>query len=592
MKDFLKMSFAAGCGFLTTITGLGCGGFLLLALIGWAGALGSLTPKGALLVVDLDLPVADAPRQLNPMEVLPLGNGGPSVHPARLWEITDAIRRAAKDDNVSGVLLRGNVATTGMHSGWAALSELRAALLDFRSSGKPLCAVATIYEEPTYYLASTAEHVWVDPMGGMLLNGFASSRMYFASALDKLGVEIQVTRVGRYKSAVEPFLADERSAEDREQTELLLSAIETGFVDGVAGSRAFDAAQLRAWMDEGNLITGDAAVAQGLADGALTHSAMISELEDLLDVEELQTVTIESYVTPNEQRGRPSGAVAVIYAEGAIVDGESREEVGGDTLARVLRAAAQNDDFEAVVLRVNSPGGSAIASEVILREVVALSGKKPVIVSMGSLAASGGYWIACQADHIVAEPTTITGSIGVFGMLPNAGGLLDKLGLSVDVVKTAKHADAMAIHRPKTPEELATIQVIVDSIYDGFLERVSIGRELDRERVAEIAQGRVWSGVQAVELGLVDELGSLEDAIAIAKDRANLDADAELRFPQAEVVDPFDAILRDIMRENRDRPLTSTSAFAAEIDSARRELAALLGQGPVMARMPYLLRVQ
>jgi protease IV len=591
MKDFLKLCLAAGCGGLTTITGLGCGGLLLLALIGFSGAAGMVTPKGALLVVDLDLPVADAPRQLNPMEVLPLGNGGPSVHPARLWEITDAIRRAAKDDDVSGVLLRGNVATTGLHSGWAALSELRSALLDFRASGKPLCSVATIYEEPTYYLASAAEHVWVDPMGGVLLNGFASSRMYFASALEKLGVEIQVTRVGRYKSAVEPFLADERSPEDREQTGMLLAAINDGFIDGVADSRSFDAAQLRAWMDEGVLMNGEQSVERGLADGALGHSDMIRELEDLLDVDEIQTVTLERYVTPAEQRERHDGAVAVIYAEGAIVDGESYEQVGGDSLARALRAAADNDDFEAVVLRVNSPGGSAIASEVILREVVALRGKKPVIVSMGSLAASGGYWIACQADHIVAEPTTITGSIGVFGMLPNAEGMLDKLGLTVDVVKTAKHADVMAIHRAKTPEEMETIQVLVDSIYDGFLDRVSIGRDMDRERVAEIAQGRVWSGAQAFELGLVDELGSLEDAIAVAKDRANLDGDAGLRFPQAEQVDAFDVILRDLARDGRDRPLTTTSAFANEFSSARRELEVLLGQGPVMARLPYLLRI-
>lgn len=520
-----------------------------------------------------------------------MGNGGPTVHPARLWEITDAIRRAAKDDHVSGVLLRGNVATTGLHSGWAALAELREALLDFKQSGKPLCAVATIYEEPTYYLASAADHVWVDPMGGVLLNGFASSRLYFASALEKLGVEMQVTRVGRYKSAVEPFLTDERSPEDREQTTMLLAAIEGAFVNGVTSTRSFDAATLRGWMEEGVLLSGDESVARGLTDGALGHADMISELEDLMKVDEFETITIEGYLKPDDPLKRPKNAVAVIYAEGAIVDGESREEVGGDTLARTLRAAADNDDFDAVVLRVNSPGGSAIASEVILREVVALSGKKPLIVSMGSLAASGGYWISCQADHIVAEPTTITGSIGVFGMLPNAGGLLDKLGLSVDVVKTAQHADVMAIHRAKTPEEMATIQVIVDSIYDGFLDRVSVGRDMDREKVAEIAQGRVWSGEQALELGLVDELGGLEDAIAFAKARAGLDADAALRFPQAEDPDFMNVMLKELAREGRDRPLTSTSPFVGEFESLRCELEALLGQGPVLARMPYLLRV-
>jgi len=484
------------------------------------------------------------------------------------------------------------VASNGLHSGWAALTELRAALVDFRASGKPLCATSTIYEESTYYLASTAEHVWVDPMGGMLLNGFASQRMYFASALEKLGVEIQVTRVGRYKSAVEPFLADERSPEDREQTEKLLAAINGEFVDGVAGSRTFDAQQLHAWMEEGRLIDGSEAVELGLADAALSHESMMTELAELLDTDEVETVSLEQYAMPDGPVKRPGNAVAVIYAEGTIVDGESREQIGGDTLARVLREAASNDDYKAVVLRVNSPGGSAIASEVILREAIALAKQKPFVVSMGTLAASGGYWISCQADHIIAEPNTITGSIGVFGMLPNTEGLMTKLGISVDVVKTAKHADVLALHRPKTPEEMETIQVIVDSIYDGFLERVSIGRDLPLDQVAEIAQGRVWSGRDALELGLVDQLGGLEDAIDEAIRRADLDADAPLRFPQAEDPSPMNAMLREFVADRRQRPLTTTGRFATEIDSLRRELEVVLGQGPVLARAPYLLRVE
>ena len=592
MKEFLKLCLAAGCGGMTTLAGLGCGGFMFLAVFVATLSPPNVTPDGALLVVDLDLPVADGPQEWDPLLAMPIGGRGPTVHPARLWEITDALRRAAKDEQVAGVLLRGNVASNGLHSGWAALTELRAALVDFRASGKPLCATSTIYEESTYYLASTAEHVWVDPMGGMLLNGFASQRMYFASALEKLGVEIQVTRVGRYKSAVEPFLADERSPEDREQTEKLLAAINGEFVDGVAGSRTFDAQQLHAWMEEGRLIDGSEAVELGLADAALSHESMMTELAELLDTDEVETVSLEQYAMPDGPVKRPGNAVAVIYAEGTIVDGESREQIGGDTLARVLREAASNDDYKAVVLRVNSPGGSAIASEVILREAIALAKQKPFVVSMGTLAASGGYWISCQADHIIAEPNTITGSIGVFGMLPNTEGLMTKLGISVDVVKTAKHADVLALHRPKTPEEMETIQVIVDSIYDGFLERVSIGRDLPLDQVAEIAQGRVWSGRDALELGLVDQLGGLEDAIDEAIRRADLDADAPLRFPQAEDPSPMNAMLREFVADRRQRPLTTTGRFATEIDSLRRELEVVLGQGPVLARAPYLLRIE
>lgn len=591
MKDFVKLCVAAGCGGLTTVAGLGCGGFLFLAMMLVATTMPQPRPGDALLVLDLDLPVADAPPRLDPLEALPVGGGGPSVHPVRLWEITDALRRAADDDQVRGVLLRGNVASDGLRSGWAALTELRAALDDFRASGKPVCATATIYDEPTYYLASAADHVWVDPMGGVLLDGFASQRMYFASALEKLGVEVQVTRVGKYKSAVEPFLADERSPEDREQTALLLAAIEGRFVDDVAGSRGMTGDVLRALMAEGRLQQGDEALDRGLIDAAVGHSDMIAELEDLLGVSELETFTVESYLDPQRDLERPSGAVAVIYAEGAIVDGDGHDGVAGDTLARTLRNAAEDDDLEAVVLRVNSPGGSAIASEVILREVVALSHRKPVVVSMGTLAASGGYWIACRADHIVAEPNTITGSIGVFGMLPNASGLLDTLGLSVDVVKTAEHADALSFHRARTDEEMASVQEVVDAIYDGFLERVSVGRGMDRAVVAELAQGRVWSGEQALELGLVDALGGLDDAIAVARDRASLSSDAPVRFPQVEEPDPFDAFLREVVRQRRNRPLTR-AGLALEVDGLRRELEQVLGQGPVVARMPYLLRIR
>lgn len=591
MKDFVKLCLAAGCGGLTTVFGLGCGGFLFLAMF-IAGASVQVPPPGdALLILDLDLPVADAPPRIDPLEALPVGGGGPSVHPARLWEITDALRRAADDDSVRGVLLRGNVASDGLRSGWAALTELRAALDDFRASGKPVCATATIYDESTYYLASAADHVWVDPMGGVLLDGFASQRVYFASALEKLGVEVQVTRVGKYKSAVEPFLADERSPEDREQTTLMLSAIEGRFVEDVAASRGMTPDALRAMMAEGRLQQGAEALERGLIDASVGYSDMIAELEDLLDVDDLRTFGVEAYLDPLRDESKPANAVAVIYAEGTIVDGDGPEGVAGDTLARELRAAADNDDFEAVVLRVNSPGGSAIASEVILREVVALSRRKPVVVSMGTLAASGGYWIACRADHIVAESNTITGSIGVFGMLPNASGLLETLGLTVDVVKTAEHADALSFHRARTDEEMASVQEIVDAIYDGFLERVAVGRELDRAVVEELAQGRVWSGERALELGLVDELGGLETAIAAARERADLSDDAPLRFPQAEDADPLDAILRNLARQNRDRPLTRTG-LALEVDSLRRELEQVLGQGPVVARMPYLLRVR
>lgn len=591
MKDFIKTTIATmfGVSILCVL-----GGFLFLLILGAVLSGGDEeveVQEASILLVDLNQPIADGPVEVAPMDQLsPMG--GASVHPLRLWTLTEAIRQAADDSRIEGLLLRGPVVRGGLHSGYPALREIRAAIEDFAESGKPTFAIGSYYDEATYYVASAADTIWVDPSGGVLLNGFASERMYYASAMEKLGVEVQVTRVGRYKSAVEPYLLKERSEADIEQTRKYLGSMEEAFLSDIAKSRGLDTSALQGLAAIGDLLTPEAAEDAGLVDGAMDINDIVAALEDQTNTE-LETIGLNDY-SQTLSDDADGDSIAVVYAEGEIHDGEGDKGIFGDTLARTLRELRDDEEVAAVVLRVNSPGGSAQGSEVILREMTALKAEKPVVVSMGSYAASGGYWIACRADEIVAQPNTLTGSIGVFGMLPNASQLMEKLGVNVSVVKTAEHADFDSLFRSKTETELGMIQVIVDRIYDDFLDRVSEGRSLPRERVAEIAQGRVWTGADALELGLVDSLGGLEDAIARAADRAGL-TEHQLYFPQVTEPEWTDLLLQELMGAPGDTPLASTGALGREVQAVLEEVRRFeqLGElGAVQARLPYDLRIR
>lgn len=540
MKNF----FTSMLGALVALIIFTGGGLLLF--IGFIGAIAAMSGEqktvsvenGAYVVFNLDANITDAPPRVD----FSAFTSDDRPETLQLRNVTRALRAAAKDKRVAGLYLTGSLSPAGYGSGYAALKEVRSALLDFRASGKPIVAYMTFADKKDYYLASVANDVVLDPYGMILLPGLASQPMFYAGAFEKFGIGVQVTRVGKYKSFVEPFTRKDMSPENREQVQKLLDDVWGSLVSDIAESRGLTPAALQATVDSEGLIRAETAKAGKLVDRIAYRDEIIDELKSKTGrkgpKETFKQITLASYakIAPDPvdtaRRGAPpvrGSHIALVYAEGSIVDGEGDPgEIGGVKFARELRQLRQNDSIKAIVLRVNSPGGSAMASEAIQREIRLAKKVKPVIVSMGSYAASGGYWISAYGDRIFAEPTTITGSIGVFGIQFDVQKLANSVGLTFDTVKTGKFADALTIARPKTDEELAVLQHMVDWIYDQFVGKVADGRHLKIDFVREIAQGRVWSGAEAKKLGLVDELGGLDAAIKYAADKAGMGSNYRL----------------------------------------------------------------
>lgn len=501
--------------------------FVLLLVISAAGEKKVAVEEGSYLVLDLSTNITDAPPLID------FGSfTGRHREVTQLRVMTKALRAAARDEHIAGLVIVGALEPAGLGSGHAALREIRQALLDFKSTGKPVKAYLTQASTKDYYLASVADEISLDPFGAILMPGLATEPVFIAGALQKYGVGVQVARAGNYKAAVEPFVREDLSAENREQLQTLLDDIWAGLLADIGAARGLEPGQIQAVVDSEGLIKPSVAQSAGLVDRVIYRDVFLDELKALTgrkgSREPFKQIALSDYanlVPMNREGGKPaaSGRVAVLYAEGDIVDGEGEPgQVGGSRFARELRHLRQDGAVKAVVLRVNSPGGSASASEEIQREMRLLQDVKPVVVSMGTYAASGGYWISTFSDRIFAESTTITGSIGVFGLLFDVKTLANDHGVTFDSVKTGRFADAMSISRPKTEPELAMIQAWVDWIYGEFLGKVAESRKLDRKFVEEIAQGRIWSGQTAKELGLVDEIGTLSDAMRYAAEQAEL----------------------------------------------------------------------
>ncbi|MEA5471347.1 signal peptide peptidase SppA [Spirulina sp. 06S082] len=440
-----------------------------------------------------------------------------------------AIEAAAKDDRIVALFLDGSGGEGS--SGYANLQALRRALEKFQEADKKIIAYDVDWTERKYYLGSIADEILLNPMGAMELNGLGSQQLFFTGALEKFGIGVQIVRVGKYKSAVEPYTQQQLSPENREQLENLLGDLWENFLQVVGKSREISSQQLQNLVSTRGLFLPQEAISTGLADELAYLDEVEAKFRKLTQQSKkkqgFRQIDLGTYAEIARQESRSSAnKVGILYAQGTIVYGEgSREQMGSDRLMRQLRELRDDDEIKTVVLRIDSPGGSALASELILRELQLLQKKKPTIVSMGNVAASGGYWIAMGADRIFAELTTVTGSIGVFSILPNIEKIAAENGLTWDVVKTAPFADTSSISRPKTEQELKIIQGGVDRIYELFLDKVAKSRYLPRETVAAIAQGRVWSGLDAKKLGLVDELGGLDAAIAYAAKKADLGED-------------------------------------------------------------------
>lgn len=558
--------------------------------------------SGSVLVLELDgaLPELSADD--------PFASALGSAPSADLPDVKGALRKAAADDRVEAVWLRlGTLA-----SPWATLQEVRDALVAFRESGKPLYASSTTYamSEAEYFVASAADSVFGAPQGLFEFNGFYLNAEFYKRLLDRLEVEPQVVRAGRFKAAVEPFLREDLSPENRAQLDALLAAQNEVFLEAVARDRRSTPEALARLASEQGVFSMAQARQAGLLDALLFDDQIEALLRRHTGQEEgdaLRTVSLKAYArVPAKEAGvgpEADGEVAVVYAVGAIAPGESGfsanplfggDVVGAETFARAMRTARESDRVKAVVLRINSPGGYAPAAEAMRREIERTRATKPVVVSMGDYAASGGYWIAAPADTIVAQPLTLTGSIGVFSLFFDAGGLFeDKIGITFDAVRTSPYADMFSGVRPLSPAEEALLQASIDETYQDFLSLVAKHRGLPIAQVDSLGQGRVWSGVQARQIGLVDVLGGLDTAIALAAERAGLEGRPRLRLlPRPKT---FLEQITDQMSSSAHAAwlaLRTSEAERALLAQARqlRELAQL--QATAQARLPSLFTIR
>lgn len=545
MGQFFKQTFASCLGTLAGLlvfSGLGVGGLAFLLLSSLNSSDSSPVQEKSVLVFNLATNISDAP----PSSSLADSLTGQSTTTLNLRQVIAAIEKAALDDNIVGLLLYGR-STVGEY-GYATLTEVRQALEKFRQSGKKIIAYDMEWTEKEYYLASIAEKVIINPVGKMEINGLSSQQTFFADALQKYGVGVQVVKVGSFKGAVEPYTRQDLSVQNRRQLQTLLDTIWSNYSSTVGKSRNLTLQQVQTISNSQGILEATTAKKVGFVDEVAYLDRVIALAKELTGEEKNKTdeeensssfpqISLANYASYlSDEGGDSSNQIAIVYAEGTIVEGQGdRGEIGGDKLAKELRKLQQNEEVKAVVLRINSPGGSATASEVILREIKRLDAKKPVIISMGDVAASGGYWIAMGGQRIFADNDTITGSIGVFGLLLNIQKIANNNGIDWDTVKTGQLADISTITRPKNPQELQIYQSSVNQFYDLFIETVAKGRKLSPDKVRSVAQGRVWTGKDAVKIGLVDEIGGLEAAVQYAAKIAKLGDDWSLKeYPKSQ----------------------------------------------------------
>ncbi len=589
--SFFKTMLAGALG---TILASIVAGFLFVLLL--VGLINSISAKEEIVIQEKSILVLDLSGNIvekgtSPFELpagIPFLSGSNNIG---LYEIREAVKTAKDDEKILGIYFKpGNFA-----SGWASLRALRKDLVDFASSGKFIIAFGESFTEKSWYLASTADQIYLYPEGGLELNGIASNPMFFKGLFDKAGIQPKVFRVGSYKSAVEPFTRENMSDENRQQIKEILDGIWTTFIDEAAASRGITSGVLSALADSIVIESPEDAVKYKLVDGLKTEGDVLKLLMEKSEVEkikDLKLINIKKYAEAmpgSEGDTDRENQLAVIFAEGAIVDGKGgADEIGSADLTEIIRKVREEEKIKAVVLRVNSPGGSALASDVILSELEKLKAEKPLVISMGDLAASGGYYISCKGDKIFAEPNTITGSIGVFGLLFNAELLFrEKLGITFDRVHTNPYADIGNPYRDMSEFEAKKIQNSVDRIYSRFLTIVADGRENlpDTSAVHKIAQGRVWTGSMAKEIGLVDEIGGLDAAIAEAVSRGGLPEDYRITtFPKEE--DPYTELMKAF-----GLAAVAGPEFSEEIEMYRKVKKSLPRSG-IYATLPFDLNIE
>jgi protease-4 len=588
MKDFFKFTLASIIGIM--IAGL----LLLFITIGIFSAMVSVSDQpvqvegNSVLLLKFDHQIVDRASK-NPFEDLDLGifQGNKTVG---MNDILDCIRKAKTDDNITGIYLK----PMDIQAGMGTVEEIRLALKDFKTSGKFIYAYGEYLTQKAYYLCTVADSLVLNPQGSVDFRGLGGERMFYKKALEKLGVEVQIVRHGKFKAAVEPFLLDKMSDENRLQTETYLKSIWNEMLNDISASRKMGVDELNDIADMvASFRKADFAKQKNLVDRLKYEDQVIDDLKKLTGTNEkndIKAIDIFKYVKVPEKSTQKSFArnkIAVIYASGGIDTGTSENDIKSEDLSRTIREARRDSSIKAIVLRINSPGGSAYGSEVIWREVKLAAETKPVIASMGDVAASGGYYIAAAADTIMADRTTITGSIGIFGMIPNAEKLLeDKLGITRDVVTTNEHSDMISVTRPMTSFERDLMQQTIEAGYETFISRVAEGRKMEKTAVDEIGQGRVWAAVNAKEIKLIDVYGGLNDAIELAKKMAKLDTYRIVNLPKLK--DPIEELIKEISGSAK------ASFMKDELGENYKyyeQMRGFLSQKGVQARMPYDIEI-
>ena len=592
MKDFLKFTLATVTGIILSSIVLFIISMVTLFGIMAASDTETIVKKNSVMILDLNGTLVERTQE-DPLGILSqLFNDDSNTY--GLDDILSSIKKAKENEDIKGIYLQAN----SLGTSYASLQEIRNALLDFKESGKFVIAYADSYTQGLYYLSSAADKVLLNPKGMIEWRGIASTPLFYKDLLQKIGVEMQIFKVGTYKSAVEPFIATEMSPANREQVTTFISSIWSQVTEGVSASRNIPVDSLKAYADRMLMFyPAEESVRCGLADTLVYRNDVRDYLKRLVDIDEDDNLSLLGLgdminVRKNVPKDKSGNIIAVYYASGEITDypgsATSEEGIVGSKVIRDLRKLKDNDDVKAVVLRVNSPGGSAFASEQIWYAVKELKTKKPVIVSMGDYAASGGYYISCGADTIVAEPTTLTGSIGIFGMVPNVKELTDKIGLSYDVVKTNKYADFGNIMRPFSEGEKALLQMMVAEGYDTFITRCAEGRHTTKEAIEKIAEGRVWTGEAAKELGLVDELGGIDKALDIAIAKARVGGYTIVSYPEKK--DVLSSLL-----DTKPTNYVESQLLKSKLGEYYRQFGLLTNlkeQSMIQARVPFELNIK
>ena len=583
MKSFLK-------NILSTIIGIVSSILLLLIIMLVIFSIASTDnevkiKKNSILKIDLSNNTIVERSPTNPLEAFNFT--GEMLDNLELKEVLDNIEKAKYDDNIVAIYLNNTIVNAGLSQ----TEEIRNKLLEFKKTGKRIISYSEVYSQLSYYLSSVSNSIYLNPEGVIDLKGLSASPMFYKGLLEKLDIDMQIIRHGKFKSAVEPFTLTKMSAENREQMSLFLNSIANNLMDSIANQRGLTISEVQNHADQLSLENAKSCIELNYVDALMYQDQVNDSLLSLSQSEKLNIISINKYSSVKiNTKDISRNKIAIIYATGSISSGKGSESsIGSETTAKAIKDAREDKNVKGIVFRINSGGGSALASDVIWREtILTKEAKIPFVVSMGDYAASGGYYIACAADSIVANPTTLTGSIGVFGMIPNLQNFYkNKLGITIDTANTNKYAD-MGINRPLTNYEKRKIQKSIANVYETFITHVSEGRNISKSSVDEIGQGRIWTGYDAKKIGLIDTYGGIEKAIDIASTLANIDDYRIISLPKKK--DPFSEFATKFASgSNISNILLDKIGVRTELT---KPIENLLSRDKVQARLPFTIELK